>query len=330
MTHVHFAQTHEEIGLTEQWARQWEDLMINEWEATRTSYRLRIAEYWQAEFEQSPSAFSMVQPCEIAIVATLLRYWVLVRPSETDQLRLLAQWEDEQLDSWESLAMPPEVILRQVIDRFLDGGDGWTDVEFGFLHGHTMGASIPFRYHDIDPGFVLADSDADGAKLLDALIAMDGTRIDQRDLAVARLNLAKISEIKSAQRRGRALEGLLASALAAHGCEVELGRTYEGEQIDVFIKKPHVAIVEVRWTKNPQQTGAISVLTRKAQRRPPIFAGLFVSMSGFSRGARDAARDARDRAIFLMDKTDIETLFSGTNHFSEFWQDRVDEALRRY
>jgi hypothetical protein len=331
MSEIQFELAPGGVGLTKQWANQWEALISKEWSDARDSYRLRMERFWSDQFEQTPHVFSMAGPCEILIVATLLRYWVLVRPAESDALRFLAHWEDQELDRWESFRDPADVVLSRVIDRFGEGDESWIEVESGQLHGQIVNTHAPTRYHPIDPGYALADHDAGTAQLYDQLAELaSDARVDRQALRVARDHLREVSAIGSAQKRGKAFEPVLAEALRAHGCTVELGKTFDGEQIDLFISKPQIAVTEVRWKKKPLQTEAISVLIRKVQRRPPIFLGLYVSMSGFTKGARNAALDARDRAILLMERGDVDLLFAGERHFSEIWQAQIDKILRRY
>jgi hypothetical protein len=280
-------------------------------------------------YEQVPSAFPLMPACEIAIIATILRYWVFVRPSLSDQLSVLSLWEDEEFDDHDALSLPESVASERVIERCLGGDPAWEEVESDRILGYAM-THVPLNHiHLSDPGHDLADHHASAAEIEDELASLAGIRIDQQALADARGQLRSISSMNE-QRRGKEFERVLAVALRAHGCTVELGKSIGGEQIDLFMSDPQIAIIECRWTKDPLETADVDVLVRKAERRPPTCYGLYVSMSGFTKGAQSAARDARDRAIFLMAKPEIEDLFAGTRHFTEFWHEQVQASLRRY
>jgi len=294
--------------------------MLDECSELLVTYRERVTEHWQDLAMQVPVAFPLAGPCEVVIVATLMRYWVFTRLATTDQIRLESHWEDDELDTWKSFQAPLEVASEHVVSRFLGASPEWQEVEAGNLRGYVLADTYRVFQHLEDPGHVMTDEHAGVAQLMDGFESLTGERVDRKKLAEAQERLRVTTEIRNPQERGKAFESVLAAALEAHGCTVELGKTFGGEQIDVFITKPQVAVVEVRWTKEPQERSAVDILAQETLRRPPLVSGLYVSMAGFpSEGAKQAALEGRDRCIFLMDGEDVNDLFSGRKHFSEFW-----------
>ena len=121
---------------------------------------------------------------------------------------------------------------------------------------------------------------------MDGFESLTGERVDHKKLAEEQEQLRVITEIKNPQRRGKAFQYVLAAALEAHGCTVELGRTFDGEQVDVFITKPQVAVVEVRWTQKPQERNAIDIPAQEALRRPPFVVGCTCRCRASRRGRK--------------------------------------------
>jgi restriction endonuclease Mrr len=93
---------------------------------------------------------------------------------------------------------------------------------------------------------------------------------------------------------------------------------------------PQYALIECRWEKDPQEATAIRELGGKLDTRPSIVAGLYVSMSGFTDGARTIAQQMHERAVVLMNRDDILALAEGMMTFQAFWRERMRELVVRY
>ncbi len=100
--------------------------------------------------------------------------------------------------------------------------------------------------------------------------------------------------------------------------------------MDVFMTAPYYALIECRWKKDPLEVEVIHVLRGKLANRPAAVVGLDVSMSGFTRGAKDNVRDARDRTVFLVERDDIEALISGALTFRAFYDAKMRALLTQY
>jgi len=104
----------------------------------------------------------------------------------------------------------------------------------------------------------------------------------------------------------------------------------KGEQVDVFMWQPHAALIECRWEKKPLEVEVVSILRRKLAKRPSSVVGLYVSMSGFTQGAKEDVRDARDRTVFLVERDNVHALAEGTLTFQEFWDAKMRALITQY
>jgi hypothetical protein len=179
------------------------------------------------------------------------------------------------------------------------------------------------------PGWALADNHVNRRKLADAFNAMVHRRFDRSALRQLRLELAELDGHPNPRARGLKFQSFVQGLLAAHGCDVEIGKHIRGEQVDVMVHRPFRALLECRWAKDPVGVEAVSLLISKLTRdRPAIVAGLYVSMKGFTSPARTEARThARERVVILLDRVDVETLLSGKVHVADLFDQRVDALV---
>jgi hypothetical protein len=174
-----------------------------------------------------------------------------------------------------------------------------------------------------------ADLDAHAA-LVYATFANPSNAIDHAALSRLRARLEEIRTLAPA-RRGKEFEQLFVDILAAHGCQVERGKTHEGEQVDVFVHAPFRAIIECRWKGSPLQPRELNDLTGKLRKRPAVVAGIYVAMGGFTQNTRRAAEQEREgRTVLLWDSDDVSRLVSGTIHVRLLFEEHVSTLVRRY
>lgn len=151
--------------------------MLDECSELLVTYRERVTEHWQDLAMQVPVAFPLAGPCEVVIVATLMRYWVFTRLATTDQIRLESHWEDDELDTWKSFQAPLEVVSEHVVSRFLGASPEWQEVEAGNLRGYVLADTYRVFQHLEDPGHVMADEHAGVAQLMDGFESLTGERV---------------------------------------------------------------------------------------------------------------------------------------------------------
>jgi hypothetical protein len=261
-------------------------------------------------------------------------------PVDQDKVRVVELWEDEVLSEielqhdpkWELKARKAAALPEQcelIWEQELPHAEQ--------RHKHE-GFVDPFQNYRIPglhmPGWSIADTDAHRAELAASIAAVLGRGIDRKPLHALREKLADMANWpkERAQARGLAFQPLIEGVLAAHGCEVDVGKHRPGEQVDLFVHRPFRALVECRWEKNPVGRPAVTELIGKLNRdRPAIVAGLYLSMSGFTREAQKEAREhSRDRVVILLDATDISSLLDGDQHVADMFDTKVDEIVRRY
>ncbi|HEV8681489.1 MAG TPA: restriction endonuclease [Actinomycetota bacterium] len=125
---------------------------------------------------------------------------------------------------------------------------------------------------------------------------------------------------ESPQDRGRTFQRFLNTLFELFDLEPRLAYSLESEQIDGSVAfDTDDYIVEARWTKDPVGREDADVFASKVRRKGKNALGLFVSVSGFTRGALDAYSQATP--FMAMDGVDLMAVLGQ--------QIRLDDLLRR-
>jgi len=127
----------------------------------------------------------------------------------------------------------------------------------------------------------------------------------------------KISSMKP-QQRGREFQKIIAQAIDRDGWRQDEGVRTSHEEMDVLINKGReYYLIECKWEKEPIQSSIVRELYGKLSNRVGV-QGIIVSMSGFTSGAIDQAKDyANDRLLLFFGKQDSERLIQGVENFDE-------------
>ncbi len=144
---------------------------------------------------------------------------------------------------------------------------------------------------------------------------------------------AKLSEIEalSPQRRGKALEGVLADALRAQGCRCEEDQGGKGEQIDLVAESGlGFFVCECKWEKKPIQGGVVDQMVSRMGRRPAFFVGVIFSMSGFTPNAYEiATRALGNRTVLLVGEKETRGIIQGERSFEEIATEQLRQIAAR-
>lgn len=322
-------------------AQVWERSARPYWQLVIGDYRDRVRTYYADQYEDEPDAFPIMRPIGIYVVVSLARSWVFATrsKSDTDEIVVDARWEDGILAASELLHEPNHEHQARAVAGL--------DDDYELLEATDMTQSTQMRHGGgmlIDPfdnmrapgihmvGWNLADFHARRQKIEGELAAMRSRRLDRRQLRQLTMEFQDLTRQASPQQRGLRFEDFMQRLLSAHGCEVERGKHRPGEQVDLFVHRPFRALVECRWQEEPVGAPAIALLIAKLTRdRPAIVAGLYVSVHGFTSEADTEARlHARERAVVLLNGTDLNALIAGSEHVADMVEARIDDLVRRY
>lgn len=130
--------------------------------------------------------------------------------------------------------------------------------------------------------------------------------------------------------RGRKFQEALSQLIAHHGWRAEESVRTSNEEMDViFSKRREYFLVECKWEKDAIETGIIRDLYGKISNRAWIN-GILASMSGFSGGAVDQARDySSERIILFFGPRDIEKLFVDGASFDEMLDSKYEALVAK-
>jgi Restriction endonuclease len=322
------------------WARAWTEGAPRYWSLVIEDYRERVRDYHSEQFVDEPDAFPLMGPVHLVVVVSLIHAWVFAAATEgPTEVVVDERWEDPTLSALAIQRAPnreeqartvagigPEYELIYDQDMVQDSSD----------RRHADGSQDPFASQRIRGvwmvGWNIADAHASQLDLRDTLSSALGRRLDRRRLRLLRNELKDLEIATDRPARGLAFEAFIERLLTAHGCKVERGKHRPGEQVDLFVHRPFRALVECRWTTEPVDAPAITLLIGKLTRdRPALVVGLYVSMTGYTDQALpEALQHARDRAVILIDGDDVHALLAGTTHVADLVDERIDALVRRY
>jgi Restriction endonuclease len=310
------------------WAEQWPSGFREAVPVYLDAYRAYVRDYYAAEYASNPRAFLRARPIEVAAVASLPRIWVFMRAAVADTVTVIEAWDDQRVADYDFLeARPNERIVRDVADFFLDDPAAWEllqEVSFS-----PVTPLVPnFIWLWPDRARAEAEIDAQGQRLQQSFY--EGP-IDVRALSLVQRDFARLEASDDPRGRGIAFDGLVRDLLSAHGCEVVKGKKRPGEQVDVLMVEPDMAVIECRWTSPPTDSAAVHVLMGKVEKRPPVVSGLYFSMSGFTSDTASVVRDlSPKRTLILIGPDDIRELVAGTVRFAGYLRKRKLDVVRGY
>jgi hypothetical protein len=132
--------------------------------------------------------------------------------------------------------------------------------------------------------------------------------------------LAMHASEESPQDRGRRFQDFLTALFELFDLEPRLAYSLQSEQIDGSVTfDTDDYIVEARWRKDPVERDDADVFASNVKRKGKNALGLFVSVSGFTRGALNAYSEATP--FMAMDGVDLMAVLGQ--------QIRLDDLLRR-
>jgi Restriction endonuclease len=252
---------------------------------------------------------------------------VFIRPASRDDIRVIEAWEHPVFADWAFMKVPEDRRIEAVGSSFLES-PGWIVFEERRLAGELIILDFPQYYRTEEGAQSVAERHVTQAR---AEYDLKDGRVDEAALRQICIDLAELETSKNPQRRGKQFEGVIERLFRAHACQLELGKQGRSEQVDLLMIEPQAALIECRWKNQPLQPEVISNILGKLLKRPAGVVGIYVSMSGFTRGAIAHARDvSRERGIVLLGPSDVMTLARGEIKFRAFWRQYTLELLRRY
>ncbi len=117
----------------------------------------------------------------------------------------------------------------------------------------------------------------------------------------------------SAQKRGKALERIITELAKHEGWNLESNVITRGEELDLVLVKDHAYyLVECKWYNKPVEAKHIRDFYGKLANRSH-YRGLFISLSGFTSGARDHITSyINHHPIVCFGPSDVEALVQTT------------------
>lgn len=144
---------------------------------------------------------------------------------------------------------------------------------------------------------VAADKEADRAQ-------QEAQRRFSDEIDTLRQRFLDLQREEDHQKRGKALEPLLTAFFVLFDMEPRLSYSLEREQIDGSLSyDTDDYIVEARWRKDPVDRGDADIFATKVRRKGKNAVGLFVSVNGFTKAARDQYKEATP--FIVMDGADL-------------------------
>jgi predicted transcriptional regulator with HTH domain len=128
------------------------------------------------------------------------------------------------------------------------------------------------------------------------------------------------------QKRGRALQKLLAQVIKFAGCNTDEGVRRSHEEIDVtFEYNGNLFLIECKWEKEKTEAPVVRELKGKLDNRSEI-KGMLASIAGFTSGTEDQVFEyINQKIILLFGKEDILQIINNPNSFKSL----VDEKYKK-
>lgn len=183
-----------------------------------------------------------------------------------------------------------------------------------------------------DHGAARAHNDArDADRLLSRIRPLGQALKERQSFKQEFIGLQSLSDGSiTAQQRGNKFEDLVRRVLDHHGWNIKEIKKV-GEQIDFtgIFEGNHI-LGEIKWVKKPAEAEQMRNFMARLASRPQSI-GLFVSYSGYSKGALDVIRRDSHTIVVTFDQSDIESIFlkdvNPGKLFSEKLRDRYDYSF---
>lgn len=159
-----------------------------------------------------------------------------------------------------------------------------------------------------------------GVAGITAIISIEAKEALSRKLA--ELNEGGLSP----QQRGTELEKLMEDVVRDAKWEVDRNVRRQGEETDLIISRElNYFVISCKWEKKPVQTGAVRDLRDRITHRPGT-RGIFLSMSGFAKGAHSLAEERLESAVILLfGPKDIDQAVDGK--FDDLLKSKLRDAM---
>lgn len=145
---------------------------------------------------------------------------------------------------------------------------------------------------------------------------------------VARFDALKAGGRLSPQKRGHELEQLLVETIEPTGWRCARNVRAAGQEEDLVLSQGReLYLASCKWESRPASVSHVRDLLSRLDERVGV-GGLFFSMSGFSKPARDRAeRDLNKHLVLLFGPREIERLIRGEAFFPELLDARYQLAV---
>lgn len=163
----------------------------------------------------------------------------------------------------------------------------------------------------------------------------DALKKRKERIAAVGKDLRNLFTMQDAQKRGKALEGVLNRLFQVHDILVHEAFTRRGgsregiiEQIDgVVFFDAHHYLVEMKWTNEPLGPGDVAQHLVRVFNRGHAH-GIFISASGYTPAAIDSCHESLQKAVFALCKLEeIVLLLERNLSLSEFLRKKIDAAV---
>lgn len=197
--------------------------------------------------------------------------------------------------------------------------------ELDQINGHIL--ELGFRFPDLSNGSLrasLGQTDEERAR-----VAVERARTDddlrrsartiESELHALRMELERLAVLTDRSAAGRQLEVLLTRLFNACGLQGRSAFRVVGEEIDGSFELDHsVYLVEAKWQREPVSHSQLLVFHGKVGGKSQFTRGLFVALNDVSAEAREAIRQGKRPAFFVVNGYDLMMILSGEIDLLEF------------
>lgn len=150
----------------------------------------------------------------------------------------------------------------------------------------------------------------------------------RKQMANLRHEFTELIRSHEPQERGYAFERLIAKLFRAHGFTYREAYVVDGEQLDGHFELDGFDyLVETRWRSDKVPAKEIGWLSDKAAAKLESTRGLFISMAGFTKDAREPRR-GKPVKVILMDGEDLALVIEGYVDLREGLKAKIRKAAQ--
>jgi hypothetical protein len=230
-----------------------------------------------------------------------------------------------------------EVVRAGIVYRRKQGRP-LTVEELDRINGHVL--ELGFRFPELcEPALrdSLSQTDAERAQ-----VAVERARTEddlrrftsarQSELQNLKTELEQLATLSDRSAAGRRLESLLARLFNVYGLQGRSSFRLTGEEIDGSFELDHsVYLVEAKWRRDPASHSELLVFHGKVEAKSQFTRGVFIALNDVSGEAREAIRQGKRPAFFVMNGYDLMMVLSGGIDLLEYLRARrrlLDEQGR--